>query len=145
MQQHSTYTAAPHNDRQLTLTTTTTTGGALNSLNNAISSMVIRNFYHGPLVPSERSANYYKHLLEVASNYEQFCTASLHLDQLEGTSRLVCFVVVFCILYIKQTGNETWKESVESNLYDYELISGRLQQLRKARERQGTTLLIYIV
>ena len=41
---------------------------------------------HGPFIPSEDNMNYYKHLLESASNYEQWYAAASHLDELEGTN-----------------------------------------------------------
>ncbi|CAM0137203.1 unnamed protein product [Umbelopsis sp. WA50703] len=53
---------------------------------------------------------YYKHLLSVATNYDQWAEAATILDQLEGL--------------------EAWKKDPQSDIYDWELLQGRLEQLR---------------
>ncbi|KAF7725925.1 hypothetical protein EC973_009162 [Apophysomyces ossiformis] len=57
---------------------------------------------------------YYQHLLDVATNYEQWAEAASILDDLDGL--------------------EKWKRDPRSSDYDWELVQTRLEQLRRVRE-----------
>ncbi|CAG8784048.1 7370_t:CDS:10 [Gigaspora margarita] len=78
-----------------------------------VSSYWAKKFYDAVLLPRDPRA-YYKHLLDVASNYEQWSEAAKILDQLEG--------------------KDQWKNDAKSPDYDYDLLQQRLQQLKKARK-----------
>ncbi|CAG8681767.1 9162_t:CDS:10, partial [Acaulospora morrowiae] len=67
----------------------------------------------------------YKHLLEVASNYEQWSEAANILDQLQG--------------------NDQWKNDVVSPDYDYDLLLKRLAQLKKARKSGDLSQMIFLL
>lgn len=68
---------------------------------------------------------FYKHLLEAASNYQQWSAAATILDEIEGKS--------------------AWKADPVSDLYDYKLIQDRLESLRTARETGDLTNLIFLL
>ncbi len=56
----------------------------------------------------------YRHILDTATTYDEWCRAAVALDRLEG--------------------KDAWKLDPKSPDYDFELLSSRLEQLRKARE-----------
>ncbi|CAG8737543.1 3182_t:CDS:10, partial [Dentiscutata erythropus] len=78
-----------------------------------VSSYWAKKLYGAVLLPRDPRA-YYKHLLDVASNYEQWSEAAKILDQLEG--------------------KDQWKNDAKSPDYDYDLLQQRLQQFKKARK-----------
>ncbi|CAG8795188.1 31306_t:CDS:2, partial [Racocetra persica] len=78
-----------------------------------VSSYWAKKLYDAVLLPRDPRA-YYKHLLDVASNYEQWSEAAKMLDQVEG--------------------KDLWKNDAKSPDYDYDLLQQRLQQLKKARK-----------
>eukprot|EP00158_Paraphelidium_tribonemae_P006464 Partr_v1_DN27830_c2_g1_i1_m23279 putative patatin-like phospholipase domain-containing protein len=80
---------------------------------------------HWPLIPSQHNRNYYLHLLDIASSYEQWHAAAHQLDRLEG--------------------NETWKENPASSDYDYNMLLSRLGQMRKARESGDIASMIFLL
>ncbi|KAI9317878.1 acyl transferase/acyl hydrolase/lysophospholipase [Dichotomocladium elegans] len=69
--------------------------------------------YDRLLSPTNPKA-YYTHLLQVATNYEQWAEAASLLDELEGL--------------------DAWKQDFRSPDYDWELVQMRLHQLRQVRE-----------
>ncbi|KAI8854141.1 acyl transferase/acyl hydrolase/lysophospholipase [Chytridium lagenaria] len=83
---------------------------------NKVSTTVLRQ--HDP------RANY-KHLMKVATNYEQWAAAGLALDRLEG--------------------KETWKNDPRSPDFDYSLLQDRLLQLKRARESEDLASMIFLL
>ncbi|KAL7754482.1 Lipase 5 [Sorochytrium milnesiophthora] len=78
-----------------------------------------------PLTVSYTRRHYYAHLMEVASSYEQWSSAALALDELDG--------------------NTAWKLDPRSDLYDYKLIRERLRSLSEARERGDISALTFLL
>ncbi|KNC97622.1 uncharacterized protein SPPG_07090 [Spizellomyces punctatus DAOM BR117] len=68
---------------------------------------------------------YYQHLMEVATNYEQWAAAGGMLDKL--------------------TGKDKWKNDPVSPDYDYELLQDRLAQLKKARESGNMSSMMFML
>ncbi|KAI9103145.1 acyl transferase/acyl hydrolase/lysophospholipase [Phlyctochytrium arcticum] len=68
---------------------------------------------------------YYKHLMGVATDYDQWAAAGAMLDKL--------------------TGMDAWKLDPVSPHYDYELVQDRLAQLRKARASGNMSNVIFIL
>ncbi|KAJ1560667.1 hypothetical protein HK405_006316 [Cladochytrium tenue] len=68
---------------------------------------------------------YYRHLMTVATNYEQWAAAGQALDRLQGKNK--------------------WKSEVASPDYDYRLVQDRLAQLRIARESGDLASMIFIL
>ncbi|KAG2176889.1 hypothetical protein INT43_007543 [Umbelopsis isabellina] len=66
---------------------------------------------------------YYKHLLSVATNYDQWAEAATILDQLQGL--------------------ESWKKDPKSDIYDWELLQGRLEQLRNVRASNDQLAMVF--
>ncbi|KAG0171264.1 hypothetical protein DFQ28_002503 [Apophysomyces sp. BC1034] len=66
------------------------------------------------LISPSNPKSYYTHLLDVATNYEQWAEAASILDDLEGL--------------------DSWKRDPQSPDYDWELVQTRLHQLRRVRE-----------
>lgn len=62
---------------------------------------------------------------QVATSYEEWCRTGLRLDELTEVSK--------------------WKQEVESNLYDYELVRALTLKMREARECEDYSQLLYIV
>ncbi|CDH56994.1 patatin family [Lichtheimia corymbifera JMRC:FSU:9682] len=78
-----------------------------------VSSFWSNKLYHHLFGPSNPKA-YYNHLLQVATNYEQWAEAASLLDDLEGL--------------------DAWKQDPRSPDYDWELVQTRLHQLQRVRE-----------
>ncbi|KAJ3411302.1 hypothetical protein HDV05_002406 [Chytridiales sp. JEL 0842] len=68
---------------------------------------------------------YYKHLMSVATNYEQWAAAGLALDRLQD--------------------NEKWKADPASEDYDHGLLQDRLKQLKVARESGDLASMIFLL
>ncbi|KAJ3327300.1 hypothetical protein HDU76_012033 [Blyttiomyces sp. JEL0837] len=77
------------------------------------------------LLSQQDPQTYYKHLMSVATNYEQWAAAGLALDRLQG--------------------KEKWKLEAASPDYDYELLQDRLAQLKIARETGDLGSMIFIL
>nr|CAG8592636.1 13532_t:CDS:10 [Entrophospora candida] len=69
--------------------------------------------------------SYYKRLMEIATNYEQWSEAATILDQLQG--------------------NDQWKNTPSSDDYDFELLQRRLAQLKKARKTGDLSQMIFLL
>ncbi|KAI9003748.1 hypothetical protein BC832DRAFT_518402, partial [Gaertneriomyces semiglobifer] len=69
--------------------------------------------------------SYYRHLMQVATNYDQWAAAGGMLDKL--------------------TGKDRWRDDPVSKEYDYQLIQERLQQLRKARQSGDMRAMMFIL
>jgi len=69
--------------------------------------------------------SYYKRLMEIATNYEQWSEAATILDQLQG--------------------KDQWKNTPSSDDYDFELLQRRLAQLKKARKTGDLSQMIFLL
>ncbi|RUS12699.1 hypothetical protein BC937DRAFT_87230, partial [Endogone sp. FLAS-F59071] len=90
--------------------------------------------YKQLLYPHDPQA-YFQHLLEVASNYEQWSEAANILDKLQGL--FFCYITLIVLPIVlpcdpHAAGKDKWKADPRSPDYDYELIATRLKQLREA-------------
>ncbi|CAO3684617.1 unnamed protein product [Umbelopsis vinacea] len=78
--------------------------------------------YRKLIKPSDPTV-YYKHLLSVATNYDQWAEAATILDQLQGL--------------------EQWKKDPKSDIYDWELLQARLEQLQNVRASNDQLSMIF--
>ncbi|KAG5463430.1 MAG: acyl transferase/acyl hydrolase/lysophospholipase [Olpidium bornovanus] len=74
---------------------------------------------------SARNIAYYRHLMDVATNYEQWAAAALVLDHLLGYDK--------------------WKLDPVSPEYDYKLVAARLSDLKAAREGSAMAPMIFLL
>ncbi|RKO92542.1 hypothetical protein BDK51DRAFT_21491, partial [Blyttiomyces helicus] len=77
------------------------------------------------LLHSYDPKSYFEHLMNVASNYEQWAAAGAMLDRL--------------------TENEKWKNDPTSKDYDYQLLQDRLVQLQRARESGDLGAMMFMI
>ncbi|KAI9592357.1 acyl transferase/acyl hydrolase/lysophospholipase [Syncephalis fuscata] len=84
----------------------------------------LKEKYFAILNPHDRR-DYYEHLMSVATNYEQWASAALILDQ--------------------QDGKDTWKQNPVSSDYDYGILKLRIEQLRAARESNNISAMIFLL
>ncbi|KAF9169552.1 hypothetical protein BGX21_007715 [Mortierella sp. AD011] len=77
------------------------------------------------LLRSRDPKAYYTHLLEAATNYEQWSEAAVVLDRLQGKDK--------------------WKNDPRSPHYDYEMLQGRLSQLATARASGDLGQMIFLL
>ncbi|RHZ45277.1 hypothetical protein Glove_682g52 [Diversispora epigaea] len=89
-----------------------------------VSSYWVKKLYDAILSPQDPQT-YYKHLLEVASNYEQWSDAANMLDQLQGKDK--------------------WKSDPVSPDYDHDLLVKRLKQLKEARRSGDLSQMIFLL
>ncbi|KAI8071607.1 putative esterase of the alpha-beta hydrolase superfamily [Gongronella butleri] len=67
--------------------------------------------------------SYFKHILKVATNYEQWAEAAALLDECEG--------------------NDAWKQEAKSPDYDWELLQDRLRQIQRAKRQESPSLMMF--
>ncbi|KAF9579636.1 hypothetical protein BGW38_004031 [Lunasporangiospora selenospora] len=80
---------------------------------------------YASLMRSQDSTAFYSHLLEAATNYDQWAGAATALDRLQG--------------------KDTWKNDPVSPHYDYELLQERLAQLLKVRKTNDLASKIFLL
>ncbi|GMG28751.1 unnamed protein product [Ambrosiozyma monospora] len=103
------------------------------SLFNACLNTTTKILRHIPLAkhvigpPNETAATINKLIAQqkAATSYTEWYETSIQLDQL--------------------CGNNKWKETPESQLFDYELVSTRLEELRSARLEKDYHKLLYLI
>ncbi|GME90627.1 unnamed protein product [Ambrosiozyma monospora] len=103
------------------------------SLFNACLNTTTRILRHVPLAkhvigpPNETAATINKLIAQqkAATSYREWYETSIQLDHL--------------------CGNNKWKETPESHLFDYELVSTRLEELRSARLQKDYHKLLYLI
>ncbi|CAH1757490.1 15814_t:CDS:10 [Entrophospora sp. SA101] len=84
----------------------------------------VKRLYDCFLSPQDQQS-YCKHLMEIATNYEQWSEAATILDQSQG--------------------KDQWKNNISSPDYDYELLQKRLAQLKKARKTGDLSQMIFLL
>ncbi|KAI9284620.1 acyl transferase/acyl hydrolase/lysophospholipase [Umbelopsis sp. AD052] len=92
------------------------------SISKDVASYWSEKLYRSLIKPSDPTV-YYKHLLTVATNYDQWAEAATILDQLEGL--------------------EDWKKDPKSDVYDWELLQTRVEQLRNVRASNDQLSMIF--
>ncbi|CAG8433676.1 10403_t:CDS:10 [Diversispora eburnea] len=95
-----------------------------------VSSYWAKRLYDAILSPQDPQA-YYKHLLEVASNYEQCLHTKITINHM--------------IYILKILGKDKWKTDPVSPDYDYDLLVKRLKQLKEARRSGDLSQMIFLL
>ncbi|KAG0248541.1 hypothetical protein BG011_010168 [Mortierella polycephala] len=109
-----------HQEKGLLPTVTST----VTSVTYAVGKYWSKKIYES-LLRSRDPQAYYTHLLQAATNYEQWAEAAVILDRLQGKDK--------------------WKNEARSPHYDYELLGERLKQLDSARKAGDLGLMIFLL
>ncbi|KAF9182646.1 hypothetical protein BGZ51_004532, partial [Haplosporangium sp. Z 767] len=109
-----------HQEKGLLPTVTST----VTSVTYAVGKYWSKKIYES-LLRSRDPQAYYTHLLQAATNYEQWAEAAVILDRLQGKDK--------------------WKNEASSPHYDYELLGERLKQLVSARKSGDLGQMIFLL